>query len=194
MAFSMGLMGLVSGVLAMRFNLFFMLIPLLFGACIAIPVFTWKGPVVRPILWRGLASFLLVGLVGPCAALLGVALASRLLRVVYHPTVNFFPFSVFTWPFLIMFLVVMLAPGFIWALFLSAAAQTLTGTRDEKLILAISIGTEFVSLGAFVLGYLLQSQIASQVVIPNSWVIGELLVSGVLLGMSFDRRMGAVQY
>jgi hypothetical protein len=148
MAFSMGLMGLVSGALTVPFNLFFLLIPLLFAACIAIPIFFWKGPIVRPILWRGLASFLLVGLVGPCAAVLGVALAGNLGDVV-----GVTQYSVFTWQYTLGSLALMVAPAFIWAICLYAAVQILTGSRDKRLLIAVVIGTELVSLAAIVLAY-----------------------------------------
>jgi hypothetical protein len=194
MAFSMGLLGLVSAVVTVAFNLFFLLIPLLFAACIAIPIFFWKGPIVRPFVWRGLASFLLVSLVGPCAAILGVALAGNIVSVVYHPQVGFIAqYSVFTWQNLFGFLVVMVVLAFIWALCLYIAVQILTGGRDKRLILAIAIATEFVSLAAFVLGFLWHKPYASEVVNSSCWVIGELLVTGVLLGMSLDGHKGAIK-
>lgn len=186
MAFSMGLMGLVSGALTVPFNLFFLLVPLLFAACIAIPIFFWKGPIVRPILWRGLASFLLVALVGPCAAILGVALAGNLANVV-----GFGEYNIFTSQYVLEFLAVMAAPALIWAICLYGAVQILTGSRDKRLIPAIALGTEMVSLAAVVLEYFGQKHIGRGVVFLDVWVIGELLVSGFLLGMSLDRRVEA---
>jgi|SRR5271156_4986803 len=195
MAISMGLMALLSGVLSITFSLFLLLIPLLFAACIAIPMFFWKGPMVRPFVWRGLAFYALVGFFGPGAAILGVALTGNLADVVYNRHGDVFAQnSVFTWQYVLGFLAVMVAPAFIWAICLYAAVHILTGGRDKRLILGIAIGTEFVSLAAIVLAYLCQKQIAPEVVFSNFWVIGELLVSGILLGMSLDRRMGAVQY
>ena len=189
----MGLMALLSGVLSITFSLFLLLIPLLFAACIAIEEFFGWAQVSDSC--GGLAFYALVGFFGPGAAILGVALTGNLADVVYNRHGDVFAQnSVFTWQYVLGFLAVMVPPAFIWAICLYAAVHILTGGRDKRLILGIAIGTEFVSLAAIVLAYLCQKQIAPEVVFSNFWVIGELLVSGILLGMSLDRRMGAVQY